>query len=567
MPDRARWWRRRPLLSPRRRVRFYLLLFIAQILVYTSVFRYLYPFLEGKPISWPASLLFVIETVTTVGYGDLLPFQNQFTIFFAILVTITGIFNIFMLVPLLLEPYLSAIINPTPPRQTPHALSGHVVIVGYNEAVRELVENLTISSVDVVIAVEEAETAQKISDEHRRRVYGVWGDYADPQTWENAWIGKAGTVVVYENERTAANVILGIRELTQGKIIAVVDDLAFDRYLRYAGADFVLSPKNSAGKILARHATEGSHSAILDAIMPESPAIEIRSDSEEALQLVNIPMMPGTTAAGKSIRDLELFPRYGVLLLSYWKGGVFVPTPDESDTVDETMMLYVLGRVGAIHAIMREQFASDHHEQLRAVIAGFGDVGRAAFGELSSAGISCTVVDRKKLAVSGIVGNAEDEEILRRAQIEESQICVVALNDDSVNIFATLMARNLSPGIRILARANLPASVDKLYRAGADYVALLPAIGGQVIAGIVLVDQVSVMLDLPDRRKVVLKDVMRGAPLAVADIEANTGVRVIGIETATESQVKPPADMTVQRGDAVIVLGTNEALRRFIELF
>ena len=71
------------------------------------------------------------------------------------------------------------------------------------------------------------------------------------------------------------------------------------------------------------------------------------------------------------------------------------------------------------------------------------------------------------------------------------------------------MARNINPNIRILARANEPASVDKLYRAGADYVALLPMIGGQIIGRIILADTVTILLDLPNGDIVVMKQIDR----------------------------------------------------------
>jgi Trk K+ transport system NAD-binding subunit len=175
------------------------------------------------------------------------------------------------------------------------------------------------------------------------------------------------------------------------------------------------------------------------------------------------------------------------------------------------------------------------------------------------------VIDKKKYAVSGIVGNAEDEDILRSAQVDEAQVCVVALNDDNVNIFTTLMARNMNPDLTILVRANEPSSVDKLYRAGADYVALLPAIGGQVIAGLVLSDQVTVMLDLPDRRKILQKRLT--APASVAEIEKATGVQVIGIEKASGSRVLPPRSVVVEGGESVVVIGGNMMLRKFLERY
>src|SRR5512136_719162 len=57
--------------SPRAKIA--LFIFAVQIIAFTSIFHYAYPILEDKPVSWPNALLFVLETVTTVGYGDLLP--------------------------------------------------------------------------------------------------------------------------------------------------------------------------------------------------------------------------------------------------------------------------------------------------------------------------------------------------------------------------------------------------------------------------------------------------------------------------------------------------------------
>jgi Trk K+ transport system NAD-binding subunit len=163
-----------------------------------------------------------------------------------------------------------------------------------------------------------------------------------------------------------------------------------------------------------------------------------------------------------------------------------------------------------------------------------------------------------------VVGNAENEEVLKQAKIGEAQFCIVALNNDDVNIFTTLMARNLNPNIRILARANEPASVDKLYRAGADYVALLPTIGGQIIARILLSDTVTIILDLPDGEKVVMKHVMTPSLPSVGWLRRKSGVRIVGIEAADRSIVTPSDDETLREGDAVIAVGETEQLKRLI---
>jgi Trk K+ transport system NAD-binding subunit len=153
---------------------------------------------------------------------------------------------------------------------------------------------------------------------------------------------------------------------------------------------------------------------------------------------------------------------------------------------------------------------------------------------------------------------------LKQAKIGDAQFCIVAVHDDDVNIFTTLMARNLNPGIRILARANEPASVDKLYRAGADYVALLPTIGGQIIGRILLSEIVTILLDLPNGEKVVMRHVRTGALPSVGWVRRRSGARIIGIESADRSVIAPDDGETLRQGDAVIAVGENEQLKRLI---
>ena len=108
-----------------------LLVFGVAIAVYTAIFHHFYPLLEGKPITWLEALLFVLESITTVGYGDLLPFGNQLTILLTVFMILTGIFMIFMFIPLLLQPFLARLIHASPPATLSRPVKGHLVIVGF----------------------------------------------------------------------------------------------------------------------------------------------------------------------------------------------------------------------------------------------------------------------------------------------------------------------------------------------------------------------------------------------------------------------------------------------------
>ncbi|HVP93976.1 MAG TPA: NAD-binding protein [Methanoregulaceae archaeon] len=549
------------------KIRVFFLLFFLEMAAYTILFYYLYPILEGKSITWPKSLLFVLETITTTGYGELMPFQNDLTVIFTIIMMITGITIIFTIVPLLIAPYLSSILQTSPPQKTPHKLKDHVVIIGYGELATSLIESLMISDLEIVIIDDDEHTIIEVAKKHRNRVFTVWGDYSNPATWSGGWLKYASNVIVCEDERTAATIILGIREQTPGRIIAVVDKLSFDRYLRDAGAEYVLSPKHVTGRMLARHAELTAHHTVpIDLSGSDQILLDSISSYEGILRIIHIPIMPGTKAAGKTLQELDLINRYGFYTLFLARGGKFVFHPGDDELIDYSSGLFLIGRIDKIPEMVENEFVSGDTGKNIAVIAGFGDVGRAAYQDLTSRGISCIVIDQKKQKAEGVVGNAEDEDVLLEANISEARYCLIALNDDDINIFTTLMARDMNPAIRILARANEPVSVEKLYRAGADYVALLPSIGGQVIGRVVLSDIVQVILDLPFDHKVVRKHMMKNSGMNIGWLEKKTGAMIIGMEGGSRAIVKPRPEEVMMEGDFLIATGTIDQLKKFIRL-
>jgi voltage-gated potassium channel len=552
--------------SQRVMIGFFFLLFFLQIIAYTTVFHYIYPILEQKPISWPTALLFVVETITTTGYGELLPFTSQITVLVSILMMISGIIVIFMIIPLILIPIIANLLHAAPPKKIPRELRNHIVIIGFGELTRSLIESLMISELEIVVIEDDEETARSVGNLYGKRVFVVWGDYGESRTWNHAYVRFAGTVIVDEDERTAATIILGIRDLTDARIIAVVDKLSFDRYLRYAGAEYVLSPKHVTGQILARDAMLTSHiDTIVDETLsghrlPHDPADEHVGH----LRILNIPVPPGSKAVGKSLKELDLFGRYGFDVLFISRSGHFEFHPGPDELIDPATMLFLIGKTEHIAPMVEQEFLPRDSGSSTAVIAGYGDVGAAAYHEMVSVGMDCMVIDQHPQPVSQVIGNAEDEDILRKASIETARFCIIAINDDDVNIFATLMARSLNPDIRILARANEPASVDKLYRAGADYVALLPNIGGQIIAAVVLSDIVRIVLNLPNGQKVVRKRVMKQINRPVTTVEKQSGIRILGIEGRDRSIVHPEPDERLRAGDTLIVTGGIKQLKTFI---
>jgi len=553
--------------SPRIQISLYFIAFTMLISLYTYVVLTFYPVFEGRPISPANALLFVVQSMTTVGNSELPRFVNPLTMLLSIQIILSGVIMIFIVVPLLIAPYLTALLAPVPPRRTPHTLSGHTIVIGYDELTRSVIDSLSISDHDILLIERDKAVALEIATRYRKRAYVIWGEYTDPGTWKASHLANASHVIISKDERLTANIILGIRAVTKGKIISIVDKLSFDPYLTYAGADYVLSPKHATGRILARHAVLNPAGDFV----PDIPGLDrininLHTQSGRELRLINIPVVPGSSAVGKTLHELDLLEKYGVAPLFLWKSGTFMPEPDPKIAVDDATSLFLFGPADGMATAIRDNFTADGSNGSFAIIAGFGDVGKAAYQDLTSAGIPCRVVDSKQQNVDQVVGNAENEEVLKEADVEHAKFCIVAVNDDSVNVFTTLMARNLNPAIRILARANEPSSVDKLYRAGADYVALLPTIGGQTVGRIVLSNALTILVDLPDEKMVVMKKVTKSHPGCAGGYAKKTGIRIIGVESANRSVVTPDASEILFEGDSIIAVGTTEQLKKFIRL-
>ncbi len=112
------------------------------------------------------------------------------------------------------------------------------------------------------------------------------------------------------------------------------------------------------------------------------------------------------------------------------------------------------------------------------IVCGAGRVGRAVIYELlrSNAGI-VLIDDNPERAKWGteqgiltLVADATKDETLRQARIETAKGLVAAIASDAENVYVSLSAKVLNPGLLIAARASDDQAEEKLRRAGATTV-------------------------------------------------------------------------------------------------
>lgn len=238
---------------------------------------------------------------------------------------------------------------------------------------------------------------------------------------------------------------------------------------------------------------------------------------------------------------------------------------------------------GEIQRIMGARLKSRGIESLRnhAIVCGYGRMGQILSRELAHANYPFVIIDnseeRKAEAEEegflAIVGDANEDAVLKSAQIDKAKAVATVLPNDAMNVFITLSARSLNPDLNILARGELPATKPKLLQAGADHVVLPASIGGTRLAHLLVRPYSSVLFeeignidhineDL-DKLGIEISEVVVqedssfvDKPIGKVEIEGEGAFLIVAIRRADGELIKrPTAEVVLESGDVVVVVG------------
>jgi voltage-gated potassium channel len=220
------------------------------------------------------------------------------------------------------------------------------------------------------------------------------------------------------------------------------------------------------------------------------------------------------------------------------------------------------------------------------IVCGAGRTGRQVARELEAAGKRYVIIEREADQaetlrdefpdILTVVADATRDEALIEAKIGTAAGLVTCLSADTDNLFVCLSARDLQPGLTIVARAYNEQTLQKLYVAGANHVVSPNLTGGMRMAAMLLQPQVVSFLDIATRSEELdlrLEEVHvpGGSPfenqtLAEARIPHKTGLIVIAARHADAPGrdglwvYNPGPEHTILAGDVLIVMGNGEQI-------
>ncbi len=218
------------------------------------------------------------------------------------------------------------------------------------------------------------------------------------------------------------------------------------------------------------------------------------------------------------------------------------------------------------------------------IVCGYGRNGMKACEELHKHRVNFLIIEKDVDALRTIpgiygkvhvVGDASQDEVLRKARIDKAKAIITTLPRDSDNVFITLSAKELNPQVYVVSRASEENSETKLIRAGADKVIMPDAVGGAHMAQLITKPYVIEFLDilggisdvdlqLEEIKCDELKSPFQGQTIAQMDIRKQTSATIVGLRRKTKGFLfNPSAQEPLNLGDIIILLGQKHDIEAF----
>jgi voltage-gated potassium channel len=309
----------------------YRIAIVILLILYVLIFEYLMV-LEGQPnnANIVTAIYFASSTIFTVGYGDIV-FRSLAGRIFSVIVQFVGIILISgFLINYVITPWMDRVVKFRLPRKVSSGVKDHIIICGYNQLVETLIDELAEQELMFLIVDDEEELIRELSYKDIPCIFGV---SSDKQTLINAGIEKARLLITNKSDETNANIVLTAREFDHITIIAIVEDRSNSKYLKYAGADTVVSPKSMFGQFIGNKAMDRLVSRVTGA-----------TEIFEGVNIVEFPVYLKSPLIGKTIKEVSNQQHLAnTKIVGIWKSGTLSFDPKEEDIIRENSVLLAIG--------------------------------------------------------------------------------------------------------------------------------------------------------------------------------------------------------------------------------
>lgn len=240
-------------------------------------------------------IYFTSVTLTTVGYGDIIPITDRAKIIDAVFVTPIRLFIWFIFLGTAYELFVQKIVEDYRLKRLQQNLADHVIVCGFgfsgHTAADEIVASGTPSN--QVLVIERSEEA--LHDVVHAGFLGLRGSAVDRKTLKDAQVEKAKAVIIsLGRDDTNVLAVLTVRQMSENvKIICTVRQEENGTLLEQAGANVVVAPSRLSGYLLADAVTHNHVSDYISDLLTHMGRV------------ILIERMPSPEEIGTKLKDVS----------------------------------------------------------------------------------------------------------------------------------------------------------------------------------------------------------------------------------------------------------------------
>lgn len=530
-----------------------LVIFVASVFL-TRVF---FEIFEGRTITLMQSIMFVVQTYTTTGYGELLPFTSDIMHLYASVQMVLGTGLILFGLATAGGAWMQTHFQEIPAKKAPKNMRNHFIICGYSPLTDSLLNELLKLELPYVIIEKNLATVRELMHHH----YNVLlGDPAEEQVLESAGLYHAKALIATGTDDTNVHIVLEARSLSKIPILVAVENETQREALELAGATEIISPKQILGEELARLASSNLNKRLVSDIGQLGD-----------LFVMEFPIGMYCQYANQTILQSNIREETGVTILGLWENGVFRFVDSPHMVLSEESMVVVLGTQDQLKALddnMSIHLYTASGARHRFVVAGYGDVAQRTVQLLLEQKNEVTLIVREPVEEHPhVVGDPTSRTVLKEAGIEEATTFIISAATDEQAIFSALMARQMNPTLRIYVRANSHTNIKKLYRAGADFVLSVSKISGNIISRLLTNEPNQIIPDMDIQFfQHQVEDRLDLNTISDSEILKACKCMIIAIKRGDTIIQNPGADTLLKKDDILVMLARTSNMNQFKSL-
>jgi voltage-gated potassium channel len=307
----------------------------------------------SPPIAAPWSVLdclyMTVITVSTIGYGEVIPIENLplvrlYTVGLILTAMILVAYSVSSATAFLVDGDLQRMLLR---RRTMHEISrlkGHYIVCGCGVTGGVIIEELVALSLRVVVIDLDEERLQQVRE--LRGVNTIQGDATSDEILLEAGVeDAAGLAIALRDDRDNVFVIISVRQLNPGiRIVSQASATDVQSKLLRAGADSAVASSFVGGLRLVSQLVRPAVVTFLDLMLRQK---------DSAVRFAEVEIGPDWS--GKKLGDLKIEHKVGLPVLAVKPPGdaPFVFNPSPSFELAEHAKIITMGEVARVNELER----------------------------------------------------------------------------------------------------------------------------------------------------------------------------------------------------------------------